>query len=63
VVDLRRRDELSAGEPYKIRRELPIGSYGIDLGTFLEEGLKLHDAEPDPDISTLLEALKGVDEG
>ncbi|TDT44043.1 HD-GYP domain-containing protein (c-di-GMP phosphodiesterase class II) [Halospina denitrificans] len=63
VVDLRRRDELASGEPYRISRELPIGAYGIDLGTFLEDGLQLHDEELDPDTSTLINALKDLDEG
>ena len=59
VVDLRRGDENSSGVPYQIRREVPTGRYGIDLAAFLEEGLRLHDDEMDPDIATLINALKG----
>ncbi|NIV39925.1 MAG: HD-GYP domain-containing protein, partial [Anaerolineae bacterium] len=40
VVDLRRRDEYRPGMPYQISRELPLGSHGIDLRVFTEEGLE-----------------------
>ena len=61
VVDLRRRDEYRPGMPYQISRELPMGSYGIDLRVFTEEGLALHDEEPDPEVATLVNALRGLD--
>lgn len=63
VVDLRRRDEYRPGMPYQICRELPMGSYGIDLKVFTEEGLTLRDEEPDPEVATLVNALQGIDTG
>ena len=61
VVDLRRRDEYRSGMPYQISRELPQGSYGIDLKVFTDEGLSLKDEEPDPEVRTLVNALQGLD--
>jgi len=61
VVDLRRRDEQSAGVPYQIRRELPTGSQGIELGDYLEQGLTLHNEDPDPELRVLVDALNGHD--
>ena len=61
VVDLRRRDEQSAGVPYQIRRELPTGSQGIELGDYLERGLTLHNEDPDPELQVLVDALNGHD--
>ncbi|MEQ6885611.1 HD-GYP domain-containing protein [Salicola sp. Rm-C-2C1-2] len=63
VLDLRRRDEYRSGMPYQISRELPLGSYGIDLKVFTDEGLNLKDEEPDPDVRTLVNALQGLDTG
>lgn len=63
VVDLRRRDEYRPGTAYQISRELPLGSYGIDLKVFTDEGLSLNDEEPDPDVRTLVNALQGLDTG
>ncbi|WP_077529959.1 HD-GYP domain-containing protein [Vreelandella utahensis] len=63
VVDLRRRDEHRPGMPYQINRELPLGSHGIDLRVFTEEGLELHNEEPDPEVATLINALKGIETG
>lgn len=59
VVDLRRGDEYAPGKPYRIRRELPTGSHGIDLGEYLEQGLQLRNEDPDPELSSLLNALAG----
>lgn len=63
VVDLRRQDEYCPGTPYQISRELPMGSHGIDLKVFTEEGLVLRDEEPDPEVTTLVNALQGLDTG
>ncbi|XOZ32723.1 HD-GYP domain-containing protein [Halomonadaceae bacterium KBTZ08] len=61
LVDLRRRDEYRPGMPYQIGRELPMGSYGIDLRSLTEQGVTLTDETPDPDVTTLINALQGVD--
>ncbi len=59
VVDLRRRDEQSAAVPYQIRRELPTGAWGIELGDYLEKGLTLRNEDPDPELQVLVDALNG----
>lgn len=61
VVDLRRRDECSDGAPYQIRRELPTGAQGIELGDYLERGLTLRNEDPDPELQVLVDALNGYD--
>lgn len=61
VVDLRRRDEYRPGMPYQISGELPMGSHGIDLRVFTEQGLTLTDEKPEPAVSTLINALQGLD--
>lgn len=63
VVDLRSQQEYRPGMPYQIRRELPMGSHDIDLRVFTEEGLTLQDEESDPAVSTLVNALRGLDTG
>ncbi len=59
VVDLRRGDEHRSGQPYRIRREMPTGSHGIHLSEYLDQGLKLRNEDPDPELAALVKALAG----
>ncbi|MFO7786722.1 MAG: HD-GYP domain-containing protein [Halospina sp.] len=61
IVNLRQKEEYRPGMPCQISRELPMGSHGIDLKVFTDEGLTLEEDQKDPDVTALVNALRGID--
>ncbi len=47
MVDLQISIEEASGEPYVIAKEIPNGSYGVDIRDYIKKGLKIGHINPD----------------